>query len=73
MLLDLRDPAVKQVAERAGSDHAVAEQEDIGVLVAQGAETLQFVLSNTRGRHQAVTGSGREPKNDKEILGFTKK
>lgn len=41
---DLGDPPAEQVVEGAGADHAVAEEEDVGVLVAQRPEALQLVL-----------------------------
>lgn len=44
MLTDLWNPPGDQVAERAGADHTVAEEEDVCVLVAQWPEAVQLVL-----------------------------
>lgn len=44
VLTDLWNPPGDQVAERAGADHAVAEEEDVCVLVAQWPEAVQLVL-----------------------------
>ena len=50
VLLDLGNPPADQVAERAGSDHAVAQEEDVCVPVAQRSETLQFILQEATDR-----------------------
>ena len=44
VLTDLGNPPFDQAAEGAGPHHAVAEQEDVGVPVAQRPEALQLVL-----------------------------
>lgn len=44
MLTDFRKPFGSEVTERAGTDDAVAEEEDISIFVAQGPEALQLPL-----------------------------
>lgn len=56
MLTDLGDPLVDEVAERAGADHTVAEEEDVSVLVAQRPETLQLVLHEAETEGLQVRG-----------------
>lgn len=41
---DLGKPALGQVCERAGTDDAVAQEEDVCVFVAERTQTLQFIL-----------------------------
>lgn len=48
MLLNLGNPPVDEVAERTGPDHAVAEEEDICVFVAQWPEAIQLVLNEAK-------------------------
>lgn len=47
-LMDLRKPLVGEAVERAGANHAVAEEEDIGVLVAERTEALQLILQREK-------------------------
>lgn len=44
VLTDLGKPFGSEVTERAGTDDAVAEEEDISIFVAQGPEALQLPL-----------------------------
>lgn len=44
VLTDFRKPFGSEVTERAGTDDAVAEEEDISIFVAQGPEALQLPL-----------------------------
>lgn len=44
VLTDIRKPFGGEVTERAGTDDAVAEEEDISIFVAQGPEALQLPL-----------------------------
>lgn len=48
VLADLGNPPLDQVPEGAGPDHAVAEEEDVGVLVAERSQAIQLVLQGTK-------------------------
>lgn len=43
-----------EVGEGAGADHAVAEQEDVGVPVAQRPQELQLVLLEEKTRRRRI-------------------
>lgn len=73
VLLDLGEPPADQVAEGAGSDHAVAEEEDVCAPVAQRAKTLQLVLrgdantedSASEAQSELQIGNGEKKQQDR--------